>query len=741
MDLSGQFPENESGDDNGPSIASMREATTSRIVASRDARAAREADSTAKYKERRASREIVRDPITGGLSRGGQPLSYGPNRATLATLRNIHSTITDPSGNVVHKRDDSSTGRLMGDTLSAVTGRKEGAVASDETSEVYTASQAREMRTAPTAGDDVKQSAGLVNRPNIIGEQAAKRKAEREAGEARPALPSPAAPDSRTRLRGEGLSRSPLPTPTPSSGRIPPVDRTAKPLRRGEAFGPAQPMPGDYILKPKSSTVMQADVFDGSGWNRVSHIGDVESGTNALDPRTTQPYPRIVPSADGKARPAFRTSAEYYAAKQGDDAASSAYSRQLETARAKDRVNQSQLGTASVDAAPRTPVRGVSTSIENRAAGIVGHIAGQVARHTDGERLTASQVDAVATRKLFLGDPSEAIDPADITTAGDIAKLKNSGETAFRNYTVAGVEPRLTPPQSTLGAGMVNVPTGKMRKMEGDPGGVQGKTFAHDLYAKALEGTRSIKRTLTPKEISIAEQPAQGGGRSITEAGHRVLSGDTPPRGLGKHGMRVLQHIKEHKEITGSHPSYEMIAEALDLGTRGNAQRVVRSLVNAGLMGSTEARGNVTSATDDPATRRTVGSSTAGPRTKREPIKNKTAPDLLPKGMGSEFDPEAAARVQERREAKKMTKAETARYIDDRIDPGYDEKREKKPSARVISSKSRQKTVAEATAAETPAQKKAGRAAQRKQRMSDAEKAERQRAADNDTKGNKGTKK
>jgi hypothetical protein len=175
MDLSGQFSENESGDDNGPSIASMREATTARIVASRDARAAREAESTAKYKERRASREIVSDPITGGLSRGGQPLSYGPNRATLATLRNIHATITDPSGNVVHKRDDSSTGRLMGDTLSAVTGRKEGAVASDETSEVYTASQAREMRTAPTAGDDVKQSAGFVNRPNIIGEQAAKR--------------------------------------------------------------------------------------------------------------------------------------------------------------------------------------------------------------------------------------------------------------------------------------------------------------------------------------------------------------------------------------------------------------------------------------------------------------------------------------------------------------------------------------------------------------------------------------
>jgi hypothetical protein len=357
-------------------VAEMRAETAARTASDDAARRAR--DPKPAVKKAAATRQANRlkkglrmDPDTGGLMRDGKPAVYGPNpnlrppsvsveggvvtsdagefqpgwnQAALRTLKNTRPGNTrdftgvmrdvgdvEPRGIALPSQtgDTSGFGEQAGefelnqrpsDTVGGISDpvdKPEG----ERTGDVETRTKLRPTsKKKVDTGDDVAQSAGHVARPDVIKEQAAKREEEMKAGKRRPVLP-PSGSAPRVPLPGAGPSRPPLPTPNPSSGVIPPVDRTAKPLRRGEAFGPAQPMPGDYILKHKSPTVMQADVFDGSSWNRISNIGDVESGTNALDPRTTQPYPRIVPSADGKARPAFRTSAEYYAATQAEGAA------------------------------------------------------------------------------------------------------------------------------------------------------------------------------------------------------------------------------------------------------------------------------------------------------------------------------------------------------------------------------------------------------------------------------------
>lgn len=336
----------------------------------------------------------------------------------------------------------------------------------------------------------------------------------------------------------------------------------------------------------------------------------------------------------------------------------------LETARQSptygQRVNTTQAARAGES---RTPTRGseISTNINNPMAEMIKQTTDDVKRFANQENnpLSRSGAGSVAFRRIALGDASEPIPDADMNTARQIGVLKRVGNEKFDQGTILQIEPGLVGTEKTEhGRNQPQVRKKKMQKMPGDPEGVGGKTFTQDLERPYPKDTKYIKKQAEMKGgkvISEATQPATGGsGRSVTDIGRKAIESGSA-KGLGKHGLGILQHVSAaHENYDHDALSYAAIATNLGI-SRSAARRGVDNLLASGHLGDTFKgvdSGKRTSETDDRATRLTVGSKQAGARTKSDPTTNKTAPDLLGRGVGTNFDPDAAERVAERRARK-----------------------------------------------------------------------------------------
>lgn len=284
---------------------------------------------------------------------------------------------------------------------------------------------------------------------------------------------------------------------------------------------------------------------------------------------------------------------------------------------------------------------------------------------------------------------------------------------------------------SIAGGGITGDATNAMERSVGKPkasarkgpiGGVRGRSFAADVAGKG-----GIKPTLRPGTETgttrIEPDPTPGKPRSaLAEAGEGPATGTgvgpakpvaTPD--LSKSGTRAgsdrgreraptpefqadidraATFIKSHVEEHGVAPSVGRLGEGLGVN-RSRAQRIMEQAQVASM------------------------ESVSSKRTKAKA--KKSASDVIMS---------AAAPTDTTTESESLYSR--GEYLlaepppEDREMPVSKER-----TARTVRTK---KTVAEATATETPEQKKAGRATQRKQRVSDAERLERERAAKKDKK-------
>ena len=321
------------------------------------------------------------------------------------------------------------------------------------------------------------------------------------------------------------------------------------------------------------------------------------------------------------------------------------------------RVNTAQAARAGES---RTPTREseISTNVNNPMAEMIRQTTDDVKRFANRENNPVSRSGAadIAFRKIALGDASEPIEDADTRTSAQITALKSVGNEKYRQGTILQIEPGLAGTEKKEhGRHHPQVRKKKMRKMEGDPDGVGGKTFTQDLERSYPKDTKYISKQAETKDGKIIEavQPATGGGRSVTDIGRAAI--ESGGKGLKTHGLAVLEHLSEaHENYDHDALSYNAIATKLGI-SRQAAQRAVKTLEKSGHLGSAKKGsdgGKRTSETDDRDTRLTIGSKQAGAGTKNDPTTNKTAPDLLGRGVGTDFDPDAAGRVAERRDRK-----------------------------------------------------------------------------------------
>jgi len=337
-----------------------------------------------------------------------------------------------------------------------------------------------------------------------------------------------------------------------------------------------------------------------------------------------------------------------------------------------------------------------------------------------GMRLSPEMQEATAFDTYVRGSAEELTERIDKASRASRGATDPTGAAAaYKRGTVASI----------AGGGITGDPTNAMERSVGKPkasarkgpiGGVRGRSFAADVAGKG-----GIKATLRPgtetETTRIEPDPTPGKPRSaLAEAGEGPATGTgvgpakpvaTPD--LSKSGTRAgsdrgreraptpefqadidraAAFIKAHVDEHGVAPSVGKLGEGLGVN-RSRAQRIMEHAQVASM------------------------ESVSSKRTKAKA--KKSASEVI---MG------AAAPTDTTTESEALYSRGDYLLSEP---PPFDEDDQETPIERERDAlKARmKKSVAEATAAETPEQKKAGRAARRTQRMSDAEKSERQRAA------------
>lgn len=314
------------------------------------------------------------------------------------------------------------------------------------------------------------------------------------------------------------------------------------------------------------------------------------------------------------------------------------------------------------------------------------------------------------------GELTERIDKA--SRASRRATDPTSAAAAYKRGIIASI----------AGGGITGDPTNAMERTVGKPkasarrgpvGGVRGRSFAADVAGKGgikptiKPGTETVTTRIDPDptpgkprsaRAEAGEGPATGTGQgpakpvvldlrgSGTRAGSDRGRERAPTPELQADIDRAAAFIKAHVEEHGVAPSVGKLGEGIGVN-KSRAQRIMDQAQVASM--------------------ESVSS-------KRAKAKTKKSQSAVIKSAEGPVDA--------------VTESESLYSRDDYLlaePPPFDEEDQETPIQRERDAlKGRmKKTVAQATAAETPKQKKADRAARRTQRISDAEKSERQRAA------------